>query len=713
MKNDRKISIKDMLIIILSILALGCLVFILVMAGKNKENEQAALNTAGSGNSGYTGETTEETADDLVIDEVCGAGWVELYNGGKENVDLSGMMISVGDQNVATIEAGITLAPQKLYTVDLEMNPAQEGENVITLYKQNGERETSLMVPQLSDAQSYGSIACDGNEKGMLVPTKGTDNSADGESVSNLTFSVPGGFYDDSFTLTLKAAEGDTIYYTTDGTTPTEESDVYKEPIEIDNRSGSSTLYAKEVMGNNYTPASVDSGTVVQAIAVSGDGTKSDIETQTYFVDIGSSKQYQNVAVLEITSDPTNLFDYYKGIYVAGRSREDALAKGENANSYANYYNEWVKPAHIEFYEADKSKTYEGDVKLQIAIDYTIASQQKSLLMQGDGAFAGSSLETYFDGESKTLSVETNQYDNGFKIRDYLASELLTDTDVGSADITPCIVFIDGEYWGCYMLKAPYDSAYLERHYGIKDQAVDIATIGQDYDTYYSLYNFIENNDMSKDENYQQLESVMDMQSYIDYLCANMYLGNAKFGTEGATLWRTKDKNGTGYADGKWRWLIGNMQNTMANGELGNVSTESIDTFLQPYFDQNAVIQSLLTNEKFRNQLSETMNQMAETEFEPTHVEQVLDNIAATNKILAVNNYQRFFGGTADNYYSSEVKKIQDFFDNREAYILNYTDEVVKEGGHPVENVDEQSLADAASSTNISNADSQTASSDE
>ena len=40
--------------------------------------------------------------------------------------------------------------------------------------------------------------------------------------------------YGDDRLITLSAAEGADIYYTTDGSTPTEKSDKYKEPFEID-----------------------------------------------------------------------------------------------------------------------------------------------------------------------------------------------------------------------------------------------------------------------------------------------------------------------------------------------------------------------------------------------------------------------------------------------------------------------------------------------
>ena len=53
-------------------------------------------------------------------------------------------------------------------------------------------------------------------------------------SVSAPTFSLDGGVYTEAQTLTLTADEGCTVYYTNDGTTPSNESTKYTAPITID-----------------------------------------------------------------------------------------------------------------------------------------------------------------------------------------------------------------------------------------------------------------------------------------------------------------------------------------------------------------------------------------------------------------------------------------------------------------------------------------------
>mgnify|MGYP002905530020 CR=1 FL=1 len=57
----------------------------------------------------------------------------------------------------------------------------------------------------------------------------------------------------------------------------------------------------------------------------------------------------------------------------------------------------------------------------------------------------------YFNDVSNVLEIQTNRRDNESKAREYLVNDLLEDTQVGTQQLTPCVLFINGEYWGGYM----------------------------------------------------------------------------------------------------------------------------------------------------------------------------------------------------------------------------------------------------------------------
>lgn len=74
------------------------------------------------------------------------------------------------------------------------------------------------------------------------------------------TFTPEGGKYTEAQTVTLKADDGCTIYYTIDGTTPSDESTKYTDPIQVDKT------------------------TTIKAVAIDGDDNKSSIVSATYTI---------------------------------------------------------------------------------------------------------------------------------------------------------------------------------------------------------------------------------------------------------------------------------------------------------------------------------------------------------------------------------------------------------------------------------------------
>lgn len=185
---------------------------------------------------------------------------------------------------------------------------------------------------------------------------------------------------------------------------------------------------------------------------------------------------------------------------------------------------------------------------------------------------------------------------------------------------------------------------------------------------------------MGNTSNYQRVQEQMDIDNYLEYFCANMYLANAFYGQDQLTVWRVDpDKaTGNGYEDGRWRYLMPRMDNSMANGTTGGMCTSSIDSYLMQSVTEDPFFTSLLRNKEFRNRLSGTMTEMAETVFGIDQVDQVLDELAGERKKAATGNYKRFFGNTDDSAYIREMEKIRTFFEERTGYILLYTTEVVE-----------------------------------
>ena len=70
------------------------------------------------------------------------------------------------------------------------------------------------------------------------------------------------------------------------------------------------------------------------------------------------------------------------------------------------------------------------------------------------------------------------------------------------------------------------------------------------------------------------------------------------------------------------------------------------------------------------------MKKMSETTFSTDKTNESISNLSAKVQKMALNSYKRFYGNVKDDYYSSEIKVIQEFFEKRGEYILKYTQEI-------------------------------------
>jgi hypothetical protein len=153
-------------------------------------------------------------------------------------------------------------------------------------------------------------------------------------------FSLASGFYNqESIELEISVPEpGAIIYYTLDGTIPNETSSVYEAPFTLTNKSVDENVISNHlgiVPNSNFTPpVKVNKGNIIRAIAKLPSGEFTKVVSKSYFVGLDKTKLYQNVPIISIITEPDNLFDYEKGIYVLGKAYDEYLA---NPNPFGNW----------------------------------------------------------------------------------------------------------------------------------------------------------------------------------------------------------------------------------------------------------------------------------------------------------------------------------------------------------------------------------------
>ncbi len=687
--EKKKIDKKDLAIVVISAVALVLLIFIIILSNQRNQMISDTLQKDKSASSDDIIAKASGNIDRyLELTEVSADKWLEVHNKGTEAMDLSGIEVYVAGNKAATIEDNTLIKKDEYYSIDLSVNPGAYDSNVITIQDKEGNALLSVIIPKLESGKSYGLADSENNLWGYMKSSKSKANSAseiEYVQYDGIALSAPGGFYDSSFKLEIGSKDGETIYYTTDGTAPNLDSDKYSEPITINNKSGSNYVYAKEASYNRlhlgYMPGTVDTGMIVRAISVNTAGEITGEVSQAYYIGLKNDSNYLNLPVLSITTDPENLFDYESGIYVSGKYGEDALIQNSQGGGHGNYYNNWKKPSIIEYYEPNKGKSFECSADMSIIVDNNTHTLQKDMAFEitddNYTMYEGSSILDYISSQGM-IRILQNSDDNLLKVREYISNTLASETGIGTQDFQPCAVFLDGEFWGVYSMKTSYDEKYIERKYGVTGQDIIFHDPQQYNAEFLNFYSYVTTTDLSVQENYEVVSEMMDIDNFIDYICFNIYLGKSNFSPYRGIAWKTATSDSEGYADGKWRFLCGEMHKTMY---LSEYETSSINSLLQPGVQGDLVLQSLLMNDEFCEKFESHMNKMISEVFDVEKCNAVVDETSALMMKPAINSYTRYFGNYTQSEYQSGISNIKAFFEERPEYIEKYTKEFAAAGG--------------------------------
>ena len=490
-------------------------------------------------------------------------------------------------------------------------------------------------------------------------------------------FSLPGGFYPEEITVEITAPEGCRIYYTTDGTKPGEDNGtLYEGPVEVTNVCGSPNVYSAVSTVSayqNYAPlTTVDKAVVLQAVAVDADGMESAVTCASYFIAMEGKAMYRSLPVLSVTTEPAGLFDYFEGIYVAGVDYENALASNELRSDSANYYRGGEISAHIEYFETDRYLTYEGDVNLTLRKDGNLDYGQKSFLFTEAEPVIDDTCELYPYFRNGTMMLYGGGTDHAMKSRQCLEEELLRGRAQGflSEAMPGCMVFVDGEFWGLYLMREAIRPESLAERAGCAVE--EIRMVENAYPSapeYGELYRLVTEQNAGSEKIYRQILEQMDVDSFLEYYCANLYFGNPQFDSFSTTVWRQEGEDSVG----KWHWEFTDATDTLGRNSLSNYS---VNTYLCPQVSGDLFFQGLLKNPDFAESFRRRMQAYAE-EWTREQVEEALTPILEKYRVAVTVTAQRYGVQQTEEGYLADGDTILTYFDRRGEYILRYTQELL------------------------------------
>ena len=619
--------------------------------------------------------------------------YIELHTLTDQALPLDGLFISDDEDHLQKFSLDGYAIPENGFIIlaadkkELPFKLSSSGEELF-LSDKEGNILQHVTLPPLEDDKTY-SLQNDGSWQ-ITDPTPLAAN-AEGIPyvktvyVASPRFSHSAGFYDDPFELTIEGYKAYRIYYTVDGSVPDENSALYTGPIPIDDATSSpNTLSMRTDITINGAGAPVvplKKSTVIRAVAIDAQGNRSNVVTETYFVGFQNYPEYHDISILSIVADPFSLFDEDTGIYVLGKMYRDWLDSDEYSSdlraydrprNYGQSGKEWEIPATIQYFDKDEKMCLSQNVGLRIHGNMTRENAQKAFNLYARKEYGESTFQyPLIDGVRSISKVVVR----GQAGRDSLVHGLLQETGLPTSGCTPCLVFINGEFWGFYELREKQNEEYLSNLFGINEDALMvyknyslIAGADEKGRTSSVVYkNFVADiitHDPAADEGYAYACSKIDMDNYITYMAMILYCNNEDVRSN-KTLWRTMTAGSSPYEDGRWRWIVQDMDGSIHR-------TDGVVEAIQIAADDE-LFMSLLKHPVFRRQFLTRIMDFANVELTPEYVEEYITPILNYYNQYFIINDQRWNGVEQGNEQISKqrINNIMSFFKKRKGDVID------------------------------------------
>jgi hypothetical protein len=459
------------------------------------------------------------------------------------------------------------------------------------------------------------------------TPTLGEANTSKAYAgvTAPVSISQTSGIFSKKILVTLACPQASAkIYYTTDGSTPTTKSKAYKEPLNI----------------STTTP--------LRAIAISTNSLNSEVATATYLFDDKS----HGLTTVFLTTDHDKIFGS-GGIYYApiGSTKQvDAVIELIEPDGILGFKENCLLRKHGNMSSLEPQKSF------AVAFRESVGSSSIEYNLFPSGSYKD--VTTF---RSFILRTSGNDWDD-LKCKDaFIAMLARQKMDVDYQSYRPCVVYINGEYWGVYNIRDQQNEDYLQMHFGVDPNNVDIISFGHgihegNYTEYDKLISFIKSKDLNSEENWKTLEEMMDVDNMIDtYLC-HIYYGN--FDTVNIKWWRER-KDGA-----KWRWMLYDLDYAFYLPNQNNLAivTNPAGHGVNNYFP-STLIYNLMKSDIFKSRFLSRLSSYWGNIFSPDYMLSEFEKVYDVIKPALPDNFERW--KITVSHHGAELVEFDDYVRRR------------------------------------------------
>lgn len=535
-------------------------------------------------------------------------------------------------------------------------------------------------------------------------------------------FSQPHGLYDTgSLQVAIEGKSNAVIHYTTDGSEPTSLSTIYKAPLVL---TKTTLLRAVEVFGDSLSPITTASYIFMNSVLNQSNNPAGYPDTWGQYTQIsGTAKAdyemdpemtadqtlrpkivagLKDLPILSIVSDKDNFFSHENDSIKGGIYIYTGPPVGDNTG------HGWTRPASVELIGGPQGHDYTGDCGIRLHGGHGRLAEKNPkhsfrLVFKKEYGKKTMKYPIYGKDEPSQFNqlVLRCHFGNAWQhwsegnrtaaqyTRDVWARRMQRKMGHTSVNALYVHLFLNGMYWGLYNIAERVDDQYGKDHLGGKKSDIDVIKIEEDGG------NHIEASEgdltawelmtetaskASDDKYYEKLDTLLDIDSFIDYMLINQYAGNTDWDHHNWYAVRRHNNDST-VSEG-FRFLCWDSELIFGNQWENVLSKNNGKQF------PTGIFHSLLQNDKFaRHYVKRAKEVLADDGLlGETSVVQVWDSLYHTIETALYDEAARWgdyrrdvhrwqSGGqlyTVDEFYIPErYRLLYEYFPSRSAKVLD------------------------------------------
>lgn len=571
--------------------------------------------------------------------------WIELYNTSAQDIDIKGCYLSndpsdkkqcpLGNRS-RIVKAGgfLTLWFGHLddYCLDqIEFSLSYE-DGAVYLYDPDGKEICSMDYLTIPARISYARTTDGGtNWSKTGYPTPGATNTTSKFASAQLqapSVSMESKLFTGQISFSVSVPQGATLYYTTNGSTPSP-----------------SNTNAKTANGNFSI-----SSTSIYRFRLYQDGMlPSPVTTRSF---INTSNKY-GLPIVSIVTDNNGLYSSNYGMWSTGPYGK----AGNGRSDLCNWNRDWDRSVNIEVFNPDGSLIFSQEAEITPSGRYSRQYNPHPFKIKAKKKFG---YENYFPftpfsdkPNNKYQSLKLRSGGNNFqaRLKDAALQTIIqrSGLNMECQSYQPVHHYINGVYKGITNIREPNNKDYAYSNYGYDEDEVDCFKL--DHNNGGGGFTLTEGSRDGWDEwvrlsatasdmeSYKRICEIVDIEEYAYYMAIEFYLGNEDWPRNNIKAFRHKD-------DGRFRFVVFDLDHSFGSvNQATNINPfTSFDD--QEYYPEGGyksamvtVFHNMLKNSHFRKMFIDCYCIVANCVFTQDRITSVVNELS--NRVapeMAFNN---------------------------------------------------------------------------